>query len=613
LPESGPMDRGTTAEATPNEELLWVKGAFLREIKMTLEVLRASSARGALVWLGLALVVVIGATAYGQIALNAWNQPFYDAISARDLTKFIYELHVFGVIAGALLALNVAQTWLNQMTRMKLREALTRDLFVQWLAPKRAFMLTGETSVNPDQRIHEDARHLADLITDLGVGLLQAALLLASFIGVLWSLSEGVVFQWGGARFSIPGYMVWSALLYAGVASLASWRVGRPLIGLNAEHYAREADLRFALVHANEHKEGIAVYHGETEERERLDALFDRLLLLLRQLVRATTNLTWVTAGYGWFTIVAPILVAAPAYFGGALSIGGLFMSAGAFTQVQQSLRWFVDNAGAIADWRATLHRVAAFRLALLDVDKVGEEAGRIEFAPSPDNRVTIDDLDVFLSSGCLSLSEPHIEVAAGERLLMVGAPGVGKTSLFRAMAGLWRWGAGRIALPHKALALGAGAAPAEDNFVMFLSKRPFIPDGALRDILAYPASQEKFAEAEFVAALARLGLAHLSKDLDRRARWDQLLTHAEQQGIAFARLLLHKPCCVILDEAMETLDAATRAAVLDVFSKELAQTSLICIGGPLAETRFFTRVLHLTLDPCGPRLTPAGGSMDGD
>jgi putative ATP-binding cassette transporter len=389
--------------------------------------------------------------------------------------------------------------------------------------------------------------------------------------------------------------MVWSALFYAGAASLASWLVGRPLISLNAIHYARESDMRFALVHVNEHSEGVSIYRGEAEEEEKLNKTFDRLLLVLRQLVRATTNLTWVTAGYGWFTIVAPIIVAAPAFFVGNLSIGGLLMSAGAFTQVQQSLRWFVDNAGAIADWRATLHRVGAFRLALLEIDKIGETMGRIEFAASTDERVTLDDLSVFLPSGSIGLSEAHVELTPGARVLIVGAPGSGKTSLFRALAGLWPWGAGRIGIPATAR-------------IMFMPKRPFIPDGALNDVLAYPAAPETFRDEQFLEALTRVGFAYLALNLQRKARWDQELTSEEQLGVAFARVLLHKPDCVVVDEAIEALAPKTRDAVFDIFTNELASTSVLAIGGPSAEAAArYARVVRLMFDPSGTRVARLG------
>lgn len=585
----------------------WAAGkGYTSSISFILQVFRHSRERAKLLWLGVGLIVVIGATAYGQIELNAWNQPFYDALSRKDLPAFGSQLLVFAVIAGALLILNVAQTWLNQMAKLKLREGLTRDLFAQWLAPKRVFMLAGagEIGVNPDQRIQADAQHLAELSIDLGVGLLQATLLLASFIGVLWALSAGVTFELQGKSLTIPGYMVWSALIYAGAASLASWRVGRPLIHLNAERYARESDLRFALVHVNEHSDGIAVYRGEEGEKDRLHHELDRLLAILRRLVGATTNLTWVTAGYGWFTIVAPIIVAAPAYFAGNLSFGGLLMAVGAFTQVQQSLRWFVDNAGAIADWRATRFRVDAFRQALLEIDKFGEEVSRIELVSKTDDKIILDDLAIISPTGCSRLNEDHIEIAPSERVLIVGSHVSGKTSLFRAMAGLWPWGNGRISMPSA-------------EGVMFMPKRPYLPDGALRDILAYPASAERFTEEQFCAALTRMELSHLSLGLDRVARWDKELTDPEQQGLAFARLLLHKPRWVVVDEAIGSLAPETRKTLFNIFKQELAATALVYISGPQALDEFYTRVLYLTKNPQGPCLTihcmPCSPTPDGE
>ncbi len=577
----------------------WIFGALFREAITIERVLWISRVREPLIWLSIGLVVVIGATAYGQIKLNAWNKPFYDALAHRDLDGFIRQLGVFAVIAGALLGLNVFQTWLNQMLRVTLRSGLTRDLFSQWLTPRRAFLLAGagDIGVNPDQRIQQDARHLADLTTDLSVGLLQAALLLASFIGVLWGLSAGVIFHVAGRDFAIPGYMVWSALFYSAAASLAGWVVGRQLISLDAEHYARESDLRISLVHVNEHKEGISAYRGEAEEEEKLNLIFDRLLIVLRQLVRATTNLTWVTAGYGWFTIVAPIIVAAPAFFAGNLSFGGLLMSAGAFTQVQQSLRWVVDNAGSIADWRATLHRVGAFRLALLELDKMGETTTRITMETRGDAQLVIEDLKVFLPSGSIGLSEPRVEVGPGQRILIVAAAGSGKTCLFRAIAGLWPWGAGRIGLPG-------------GDRVMFMPQRPFIPDGGIDRILAYPDPPETFTDEQLVVTLTRMRLGHLVPRLRRPASRDQELSYDEQLVLVFARLLLHKPDCVVVDEALEALAPETRDLVFDILAKELTSTSLVAIDGPRADIVRYDRVLHLVFDPEDPGLTRIDGSI---
>jgi len=576
----------------PDAERQAESDGLVSQLKAILQVFRNSSRRGALLWLGAGLALVVGVTVYWQIKLNAWNRPFYDALSRKDLSAFASQLLVFVGIAGALLVLNVAQTWLNQKTKVTLRDELTRDLFDQWLSPRRAFLLAGagEVGVNPDQRIHEDARHLTELSTDLCVGLFQATLLLMSFVVVLWFLSAGVVFEFQGRSFVIPGYMVWSALFYAGVASWASWRVGRPLIQLNAERYARESDLRFALVHVNEHAEGIAVHRGEADEKSRLQRELDSLLVVLRGLVGSTTRLTWVTAGYGWFTIIAPIVVASPAYFMGNLSFGGMLMAVGAFQQVQQSLRWFVDNVGVIADWRATLFRVGGLRCALIEMDRLGDHASQIELAWTGEDKLRIQDLGVISPTGYTTLNETRVEIMPKDHVLILGAPASGKTSLFRAMAGLWSWGKGKITLP-----------PAEH--IMFMPKRPYIPDGALRDVLAYPASSQMFTTRELEAVLASMGLSYLSVWLDREARWDKELSEPDQQGLAFARVLLHKPRWVIVDEAIGSLREEARAKLFDIFEKELATTAVIYISGSQTKDKFFTRVLRLTKQPRGPGL----------
>jgi putative ATP-binding cassette transporter len=567
---------------------------IMPQIAMMVRAFLASPQRDPLLVLSIGICVVVGATAFGQVELNAWNRPFFDALSRKDLGAFLYQLWVFAMIAGGLLVLNVAQVWLNNMTKLNLREGLTRDLLDRWLAPKRAFrlMTSGEFGVNPDQRIHEDTRHLVELSTDLGIGLFQASLLLVTFIGVLWFLSNGVNFTVLDKTFAIPGYMVWCALIYAGTASWLSWRVGYPLIGLNTERYGREAELRFGLVRVNDRIDVISLYGGEADEKERLNRDLDQVLAMMRQLVTGITRLTWVTAGYGWFTIVAPIVVAAPGYFAGDLSLGGLMMAVGAFVQVQQALRWFVDNFHTIADWRATLLRVATFRLALAEMDKLGDDTTRIEVVAAKDDRIIFDDLAIATVSGCTRLSESHVVVEPGDRVLIVGTPGAAKTDLFRAIAGLWPWGCGRISMPVS-------------DGVMFVSQRPYIPPGALRAALAYPFPAGRFASQDFAKALGRLGLAHLAQDLDRVARWSYDLSSEEQQKLAFARLLLHKPRWVLIDEAIDLLNDDSREIVFDVFNVELADTAILNIGRADTEHGFFSRVLHLLKQAQGPRLAP--------
>jgi len=554
-----------------------------------------SPSRNILFLLGVALCAVVALTAFGQIKLNAWNKPFYNALSRKDFAEFLYQIVIFGVIAGALLVLNVAQAWLREMSKLKLRDELTHDLFTQWLVPRRAFRLSGagEIGKNPDQRIHEDARHLVELSTDLGIGLLQSTLLLVCFITVLWTASDGVTFSVVGWRFALPGYMVWLALAYAGIGSFGSWRVGRSLIALDAERYAREADLRFSLVRVNERAESIALYGGETDEKDYLSREFAQVLSMMRRLVSGITRLTWVTAGYGWFAIVAPFIVAAPGYFAGGMSLGGLMMAVGAFNQVQQALRWFVDNFSMIADWRATLLRVASFRLALFEMDKLGGETGHIELVPTADNRLVFDEIGIATPTGCVRLSEKHVVINPGERVLIIGKRRGGKTCFFSAIAGLWPWGCGRILLPPR-------------QTMMFISQKDYIPPGALRGALAYPSPPSQFVSEEYTGALQRLNLAHLSPDLDRVARWERELPAEDQHKLAFARILLHKPRWILLDEAIDPIDDDTRGLVLDVFGQELADATIVNIGHADTQGGFFTRVLHLIQDPEGERLAPS-------
>ncbi|WP_174512808.1 ABC transporter ATP-binding protein/permease [Methylocella tundrae] len=565
---------------------------FDAQLLMMMRALWASPERNQFLLLAFALCVVVGATAFGQIKLNAWNHPFYDALARKDLSGFLQQLWVFAMIASGLLILNVAQIWLNQITKLKLRARLTRELIDLWLGPRRAFRLAnaGEIGVNPDQRIHEDARHLVELTTDLGIGLLQSTLLLASFIGVLWILSDGIGFNLFGHHVAVPGYMVWSALIYAGAASWMSWRVGNPLIQLNAERYGREAELRFALVRVNERNDAIAFYGGEEDEKQRLHNELQPVLDIMRRLVTGVTRLTWITAGYGWFAIVAPIVVAAPGFFSGDLTLGGLMMVVGAFNQVQQALRWFVDNFSAIADWQATLMRVATFRQALVDIDRLGNSAGRIEIAPSTEEKLQFDDLRVASPETCTRLSERHVTIKPGERILIIARPGAGRSNFFSAIAGLWPWGSGRISLP-------VGHA------MMFLSNRPYLPPGTLRAAIAYPSPAKNFEEGAFAAALQRMGLARLLPDLDHSHRWERELGSDEQQSLQFARLLLHKPRWVLINEALDALDEDTRAIVIDLFSSELAGTAVLNIGRPDTQKGFFSRVLHLIEDPHGETL----------
>ncbi|WP_454748055.1 ABC transporter ATP-binding protein/permease [Ciceribacter selenitireducens] len=583
----------TVPDTPAPEDAPTVELSFRRQLAIAGESFWASPVRNRILLLAAALLAIILATAYGQILLNRWNAPFYNSLERRDLDAFIVELGNFGKIAGFLLLLNVTQTWLNQMTALYMREGLARNVVDEWLTDRRAYrlMMTSPLGVNPDQRLHEDARKLAEMTTSLSIGLVQATILLVSFIGVLWQLSSGFVFHFRGYSFSIPGYMVWGAVAYAGIASLFSQIVGWKLTRLNATRYANEAELRFSLMRANENLEAIALAGGEETERRHIHEKLDAVLRSIRQLAKALTNLTWVTAGFGWLAILVPILIAAPAYFAGTMTFGGLMMAAAAFNQVHSALRWYVDNFGAIADWKAALLRVSALRAALIDMDDAPAQ-GRIVVVKGEPGQLSLEAVSIasHVDGDCaldgFRIKEANPTIALGERVMINGDQGVNRKLLFNAIAGLWPYGEGRILLP-------------QEGDMLFVPQLEYLPEGKLRSVLAYPLASAGFTDEAMVTALHRVGLSRIAGRLDERARWDRLLDKDEQMALAFAGLILRKPRWVVLNDVLEGLEPDTVTTLSGVLA-ELSGSTLIYIGrsGAFYDT-LSPNLLHLERISC--------------
>ena len=536
-------------------------------------------------WLALVLLAVVGANTYGQVRLNAWSGSFYDTLAQRSFWALGNELVAFLVIVGGLLILVVSQTWLQEMIKLRLREWLTHDLLDRWMAPRRAYLIShaGELGVNPDQRMEEDARALADLTASFAFGLLQSTLLLVTFVGVLWVLSSQVVFSLDKQSFTVPGYMVWCALLYAAAGSWLTWLVGRPLIRLNAEKCAREADLRFSLVRAHESAEVIALQKGERDERAILNGRVSGVINISRDIANGIARLTWVTSGYGWLALVVPVVVASPGYFGGAMSLGGLMMVVGAFNQVQQSLRWFVDNFAAIATWRATLLRVMAFRDGLervADAKHRGGDEEDITVEAHPEGKLAFKALSLALRDGRAEFDAPVVEIGRGEHVLIVSQPCADKATLLRAIAGLWTRGEGTIQVP-----------PARQ--VMFVPARPYLPLTTLRAAITYPDDAANFDESAVHTVLNRVGLAHLVPRLAEQERWDKVLAADEQQGLALARLLLHAPHWVFFEDTA-SLGKEHQLLIRRIFGEELAHAAVLGCATSPDLAGFYERTISL-------------------
>jgi putative ATP-binding cassette transporter len=533
--------------------------------------------------LAVAILAVLVANMVTQVRLNQWNGAFFDAIEKRATDAFLWQLAVFGAIVAVLLVLVVAETWLRERFKVRLRERLSHVLLDAWFEPGHAYRLglLGPAGAQPDQRMQEDCRLFSELTTELGVGMLNALLMLVSFIGVLWALSADARFVVQGREIVIPGYMVWVAIGYAGLGSGLTWLVGRPLIALNTQRYAREAELRFALVRVNESAESVALYCGEADERRTVEAVLQGVVAATKRLSGALARLTWITSSYGWLAMVVPIVAAAPGYLNGNLSFGELMMVVGAFSQVQMALRYFVDNFPKIADWRSAVLRVASFRRAVGDLDHLVAESHTIEIAPHPQGWLSFENVSIAMSDGSVIIEDATAEVRPGERVLLTGASGSGKSTLFRAVAGLWPWGSGIVRTPPM-------------DGVMFLPQRPYLPLGTLRCAICYPAAPDAFEDETVRAALDRCGLPEFVGSLDREDRWDKTLSLGQQQRVAFARILLHRPRWIFMDEATSALDEESQAAMLSLFDRELAGVSVLSIGHRSGLEAFHSRTLHI-------------------
>ena len=425
----------------------------------------------------------------------------------------------------------------------------------------------------------------------------EKAVTLISFIGILWTVSGALEVSLWGTSFEIPGYMVFAALLYAGVGSALTYFVGKPIVTANLRQNATEADYRFSLVRLRENSEAVAMIRGERDENRVLARYFGDVLASTMGLMRAQRQLMWLTSFYASVGIVYPTLVASPRFFAGIITLGVLMQITAAFGQVQTSLNYFVDNYPRIAEWRSHVERLLEFEDALGSTGECTSETGEVTTIVLTDcaaegrkEELDFENLQITTIEGNIVIEDANTRIAKGERVLLTGPSGSGKSTLFRAIAGLWPWGCGKIIAPER-------------RCMMFMPQRPYLPLGPLRAALTYPASPRKFATAKLKAVLHRCGLDHLRDRLDERERWDRVLSVGEQQRLGFCRLLLHKPDWVFMDEATSALDEEMQQSVMAMFDKELAHTTVVSIAHRPGMEAFHNRTMKLVMAVEGARL----------
>jgi putative ATP-binding cassette transporter len=521
----------------------------------------------AVVGLSLALVWI-------DVLINAWNNDFYNAIQEKRLEDFYTLLGKFTLLAFAAIVMSVYELYLQQMLVIEWRTWLNERYLADWLRDRAYYRLqlldTGTD--NPDQRIAEDLRLFVDGTLTLGLGLLSAVVRLFSFVTILWTLSGALEL----AGVSIPGYMVWCAVLYAGLGTWITHRIGKPLIRLGFEQQRFEADYRFALVRLRENSEGIALYRGEGEELGNFRARFAWVISNWWSIMRKRKQLGFFTVSYAQLAIIFPFVVAGPRYFSGAIQLGGLMQIASAFGHVQQALSWFIDAYTQFASWKATVDRLIGFSESLA---RVREEAERLdgERGEAHGAALELDGLSLAVPDGKPLLAPTSAQLRPGEHVLVSGPSGAGKSTLFRALAGIWPYWKGRIRLPQGAR-------------LLFLPQKPYLPISDLKHAVCYPAESAGFSDDEVREALSAVGLAHLAGSLSRSENWAQVLSGGEQQRLAFARALLNRPDWLFLDEATASLPEDTQAALYRLLRERLPATTLVSIGHRASLDAFHAR-----------------------
>src|SRR5712671_6158791 len=543
--------------------------------------------------IGLLILIVVNVGF--QYGINVWNRAIFDAIEKRDSATVLYLSAVFFPLAIGSVLLGVAQVFARMGIQRRWRAWLTNAVISRWLANGRYYQLnlvSGDHK-NPEYRIAEDLRIATDSPVDFVAGVTAALLSAATFIVVLWTIGGALTVTLGGSTLTIPGFLVIAAVLYAAIASGAITMIGRRFVQISEEKNQAEAEFRYALTRVRENGESIALLGGEDEERDGIDKTFAKVLRQWARLAGQHMRTTLVSQGSGLIAPVVPLLLCAPKFLDGGMTLGQVMQAASAFTIVQSAFGWLVDNYPRLADWNACARRIASLIMSLDGLERAerGDGVGRIERGETDGDVILgLQDLSVTLDDGRAAVEEAEVAIEPGERLLVAGESGTGKSTLVRAIAGLWPWGGGSINL-HP------------DRRLFMLPQKPYVPQGTLRRAAAYPAAAEDWTVEQIGEALDKVGLAHLKDKIEEDGPWDQTLSGGEKQRLAFARLFLHNPDIIVLDEATSALDEKSQDKMMELVTKTLPKATIVSVAHRIELEAFHSRKIVLERRKGGAKL----------
>jgi putative ATP-binding cassette transporter len=527
------------------------------------------------------------ALVYVAVAINQWHGRFFNALEARDWDRVGAEFAIFGLILIGTVTTGLAQYWLGQHFQIRWRRWMTERFAGIWMADARHYRIrfVDDSVDNIHLRIANDISVFIQKTHEIGSGLVGVVITLISFAVILWGISSTTPMPLFGIDFSFPGYLIVVALLFAAMGTLLAHLIGRRLIFLNFNQQRREADLRFATARVTDHSEQVALLRAEPVERAEIRRRFDALARNWTALAAVQTRLTGFIFGYTHVSSIFPTLVVTPAYLYGFIPLGVLMQAAQAFQRVEGSFAYGINAYSKIAEWKAAMDRLWQLDVALRRTDTADLPHAAIDRRPAPTD-LSVRDLVLQLPSGEPIAAMPDVTLTAGDRLLLSGGSGTGKSSLIRALSGIWPYGAGQIALPP-------------DARVFALSARPYFPLGTLRQVIAVPVPAGEIVESALCAAMAAVGLHHLIGRLDEEAEWSNVLSGGDQQRIGFARVLLYRPTVLLLDDAVSSLDEPEARELYRVVREHLPGTIIISAGRATALASLHRHTL--VLNPIAP------------
>lgn len=541
-----------------------------------------------------------------QYGINVWNRAIFDAIEQKDASTVFWLTGVFFPLAIGSIVIGVVQVFTRMNIQRRWRAWLTNSVISRWLDNGRYYQLNlveGDHQ-NPEYRIADDLRVATDAPVDFAAGVTQAFLSATTFIIVLWTIGGALTLSVGGSTVTIPGFLVIAAVVYAAIASSSMAIIGRNFVSVSEGKNQAEAEYRYALTRVRENGESIALLGGEEEERSGIDKSLGNVLRQWARLCGQHMRTTVVSQGSSLIAPVIPILLCAPKFLDGSMSLGQVMQAASAFTIVQGAFGWLVDNYPRLADWTAGARRIASLMMSLdgLERAETGDGINRIQRGETEgDAMLRLNELSVTLNDGTAVVGESEVVIEPGERVLVAGESGTGKSTLVRAIAGLWPWGGGSVDF-HA------------DRRIFMLPQKPYVPSGTLRRAIAYPGAADDWTIETMAETLEKVGLAHLNEKIEEDSPWDQTLSGGEKQRLAFARLLLHRPDIIVLDEATSALDATGQDNMMQLLQDELQDATIISVAHRAELEEFHSRKITLERRKGGAKLVsdidliPRGG-----